>query len=86
VTKLITLGRAAAVVAQGSFTMKRLDYNIGQGLWAATDRVANVSMSESAWCCLRQNESRDNRGWRVFAGGGGVGCPCILKNPQEKTS
>jgi len=28
-------------VAEGSFTLKRLDYNIGEGLWADTDTVAN---------------------------------------------
>jgi polyisoprenoid-binding protein YceI len=28
-------------VAEGSFTVKRLDYNIGEGLWADTDTVAN---------------------------------------------
>jgi polyisoprenoid-binding protein YceI len=28
-------------VAEGSFTVKRLDYKIGEGLWADTDTVAN---------------------------------------------
>jgi len=28
-------------VAEGTFTVKRLDYNIGEGLWADTDTVAN---------------------------------------------
>ena len=28
-------------VAEGSFTLKRLDYNIGEGLWADTDTVRN---------------------------------------------
>ncbi len=28
-------------VVEGSFTVKRLDYNIGLGLWADTDTVAN---------------------------------------------
>ncbi len=39
----ITLRKDAAgnSVAEGSFIVKRLEYNIGQGLWAATDMVAN---------------------------------------------
>ena len=28
-------------VAEGSFTLKRLDYSIGEGLWADTDTVRN---------------------------------------------
>ena len=39
----ITLKKDAAgnSVAEGSFTLKRLDYNIGEGLWADTDTVRN---------------------------------------------
>lgn len=32
---------SGASVAEGSFTLKRLDFKIGEGLWADTDTVAN---------------------------------------------
>ena len=39
----ITLKKDAAgnSVAEGSFTLKRLDYKIGEGEWADPDTVAN---------------------------------------------
>ena len=43
-------------VAEGSFTLKRLDFNIGEGLWSDTETVPTRSSSGSASCCPRQNE------------------------------
>jgi polyisoprenoid-binding protein YceI len=39
----VALGKDAAgnSVAEGQFTVKRLDFRIGEGLWADTDTVAN---------------------------------------------
>ena len=41
-------------VAEGKFSLKRLDYRVGEGLWADTDTVANDVIVSVASCCRRR--------------------------------